>query len=494
MSQPQQMHDGTPIIWRPFPGPQTSFLAATEFEVLYGGAKGGMKSESLLMGATRQVHLERYKALVLRETYPELQELMDRSHRVFPRMVGSPAWKGDEKRWVWPNGGGVIQFGYCQTREDVERYHGGEWATINFDEIGNVADEMIWVLLMAECRCPNPAVMLGMRGSANPGKPGHRWLKSRFIDKCGLDGKTIYRYHQKLNDGKSYVLTRRYIPSRVTDNPIYRNDPRYLATLHNLPEMLRRQLLDGDWNAGTGAALDELDYGVHFVKAFEPPPTWPQFAGFDWGFQHPWVFCWCAVDADGTIFVIDTIRGRRHRPDEIAERIRDRVNLSAIRHIAAGHDAFYEIRSRGENTPTIAEQFQQYGIDMVQANTARRMGLNNLRRYLAHRGLPSGTGPRLKFCDTPGNNWLFAQLGTILCDPDDPEDSLKQDADDITGEGGDDGYDCLRYAVASRPFAAESSVPRFSAWTPETLAHEAREGRKVRPAPMLDEDEPDGEW
>ena len=38
----------------------------------------------------------------------------------------------------------------------------------------------------------NPEVLLFMRGTANPGKPGHPWIKRRFIDKCGKHGETVY--------------------------------------------------------------------------------------------------------------------------------------------------------------------------------------------------------------------------------------------------------------------------------------------------------------
>ena len=35
--------------WRPNPGPQTQFLASSAYEVLFGGAAGGAKTESLIV-------------------------------------------------------------------------------------------------------------------------------------------------------------------------------------------------------------------------------------------------------------------------------------------------------------------------------------------------------------------------------------------------------------------------------------------------------------
>jgi len=37
--------------WRPFPGPQTDFLACTAFETLFGWMPGGGKTDGLLVDA-----------------------------------------------------------------------------------------------------------------------------------------------------------------------------------------------------------------------------------------------------------------------------------------------------------------------------------------------------------------------------------------------------------------------------------------------------------
>ncbi|GIW50781.1 MAG: hypothetical protein KatS3mg081_0136 [Gemmatimonadales bacterium] len=117
----------------------------------------------------------------------------------------------------------------------------------------------------------------------------------------------------------------------------------------------------------------------------------------------------------------------------------------------------------------------------------RRHGLNTLRHYLAWRGrAPNGTDgtPRLRFMRTEGNLWLFDQLESMVCDPDDPEDVLKQNADWETGEGGDDGYDSLRYAIASRPLPAppQDDEP-FDAWSPEALRAEYERKFRVKRTP-----------
>ena len=89
-------------LWRPHPGPQTVFLAAGEFEALYGGAAGGGKSDALLYGGLRQIRVPKYRALLLRQSFPELRDLMDRAGALFPQL--GAVWSEQQKRWRFPSG------------------------------------------------------------------------------------------------------------------------------------------------------------------------------------------------------------------------------------------------------------------------------------------------------------------------------------------------------------------------------------------------------
>ena len=479
------------VVWAPNSEPQRRFCASTETEVLYGGAKGCAKSDAILFAALSQMHLPRYKALILRQTFPEVQELIDRSQLAFPSMANAPHWNGGLKRWTFP-GGGVLQFGYCSTKDEVQRYHGQEWAYIGFDEVGDVADERVWVMLMAENRCPNPEVVLMMRGSANPGKPGHPWIKRRFINKCGKRGEKIYRYDYEMPGLDGQVLratmTRRFIPARVTDNPVYANDAVYMAKLFSLPDMLRRQLLYGDWDAGFGMGLDELDEDVHFLQPFGIPPTWIQFGSFDWGFSHPWVFGHYAVDEDGVIYKINTFRGRLMSDRRIADAINHHVNISDLRYVVAGHDCWAHHKARNDDeTPSTQERFADAQIYLTHANIARYAGLKNFREQVAWKGIiPNADGgdphdgePNFYMMDNEGNRRCFDSLETMTTNPDDPEDVLKVDADPITGDGGDDDYDETRYALASRPGVSRSNwkEQEVRAFSKATLLHEMEKRR-----------------
>lgn len=469
---------GVRVLWAPFRGMQTEFVNAAEYEVFGGGAKGPGKSDCGIAIVARQTHIPLYKGYVIRETGPQLDELKARMHRLYPQMAGKPAWNGDgHGRWTWPSGARVILESIA-TPEDVEKIQGKEPSVIFHDEVANIKDEKVVDLEMAELRSPDPRIIRWWRGSGNPGKPGHSWIKRRFIQPCGEDGKRILVRKVRLANGTVARLSRRFIPGTVLDNPIYANDPLYMAQLALLPDVLRRQLLYGDWNAGVGTALEELDEHVHFVRRFIIPSHWTLFGSFDYGFAHNWVWIYYAVNEDGDVFVADTVRGRQHQLHDIAGRVKSRVPIydPRYRYTHADNYVIQSRRERDENTPTITELMSQHhNIILAQGNTDRKAGLLNLRYYLAWRGIgidgKDGV-PALRFMDTPGNRWLFEQLQAMIVDEDDMEDVLKVNSNPETGAGGDDGYDCLRVGMASRPARAIGQFFRgdVRAFSHQTLA------------------------
>jgi len=460
--------------YEPFPGPQHAFDEATEYEVLFGGAKGPGKSHAALYKPLRHVHLERFKVLFLRVDFPSLVENMDRAHRLFPAF--GAVWNERDKRYTFPSGA-VYEFGYAETLKDIRRYQGREPSMLVYDEIGQLADENVWTTLLAELRSPDPDIPRQAFATANPGGAGEPWLIRRFVKPCGSDGSRIY------TDPTEPTLTRRFIPARVTDNPIYRNDAKYMATLRALPMRKRQQLLEGQWGVGAGRGLEELDERRHIIPAFDIPSHWTVWGAFDWGYAHPFAFGWFAQDEDGTVYLIDSIHGHRMLPWEQAAKIQERAPERARAVVYAGHDCWNEVKARGETTRTIADTFKDYGILLRKANISRVTGLNNMREYIKWQG-PEGTTwrPRFFLFDTPGNRRTFETLESMVTDPDDPEDVLKHDADGDSGEGGDDPYDMTRYGLAAKP--AKTRQPKqehdSSEITPDMWAAEAERQNRLK--------------
>ena len=75
--------DGRRVAWVPQPR-QAEFMRRFEDEVLFGGAAGGGKSDALVAEALRQIDKPYYKGLILRKTFPQLRELIDKAYNLYP--------------------------------------------------------------------------------------------------------------------------------------------------------------------------------------------------------------------------------------------------------------------------------------------------------------------------------------------------------------------------------------------------------------------------
>jgi hypothetical protein len=127
-----------------------------------------------------------------------------------------------------------------------------------------------------------------MAGATNPGNIGHAWVKSLWIDKQPASGME----HPEEFDASDYD----FIPARVSDNPIYAGDEKYLKTLRSLPSHLKRAFLDGDWDVFAGQYFDRFDCSRHVVRAeqIDWKPWWARWISIDWGFEHPAAVYWHA--------------------------------------------------------------------------------------------------------------------------------------------------------------------------------------------------------
>ena len=99
-------------------------MARGEYEALYGGAAGGGKSEALVQEALRQVEIPHYKGLIIRKTYPQLGELIDKSLNYYPRAFPKAKYNDSKHSWTFPSGA-KIYFGSMNHAQDIW----GAWAS-----------------------------------------------------------------------------------------------------------------------------------------------------------------------------------------------------------------------------------------------------------------------------------------------------------------------------------------------------------------------------
>jgi len=129
--------DGDLPLWEPSDR-QAEFLAAGEFEVLYGGAAGGGKTDGLAVDALclqdEGIANPHHRAILFRRSYPELRDLIDRALAIYPQVDGGAKFNQTERVWTFSSGA-KVEFGYLHADADRFRHRGRAWNYVGFDEL-----------------------------------------------------------------------------------------------------------------------------------------------------------------------------------------------------------------------------------------------------------------------------------------------------------------------------------------------------------------------
>lgn len=158
------------VLFEPNPGPQTEFLAASEQEVLYGGAAGGGKSFALVVDPIRYFNHPRCQALLIRRTMPELKELINVSKNLYPKF--DPGAKFTERDSTWRfSSGAWLWMSYLERDDDVLKYQGQAYNWVGFDELTQWPTPKGWDYLRSRLRTSrDTGLPLCMRACVDEGE------------------------------------------------------------------------------------------------------------------------------------------------------------------------------------------------------------------------------------------------------------------------------------------------------------------------------------
>lgn len=425
------------------------------FELLYGGAAGGGKSEWILYHFYNlALDFPGFHGLILRRTFPELRRSMImRSWERFDTDLCK--YYSSEHIWRFANGS-TIEFGYCEADRDVYQYQSAEYDAIGWDELTQFPTDFPYTYLMSRCRTTVDKRARGLRphiiAGTNPGGIGGAWVKARFVDVC--QPERIYNA-TVLVRGKEVVVPRVFIPAFLADNA-YLGDE-YAIALANLPEDIRAALQDGSWDVIEGQYFREWDRQIHVIDPFEIPRFWRRWRGLDYGFTNPACCLWFATNEDGDVFVYREFYRTELVPRDQAKRILAMSVYGDQEGQLTGAErvdytvADPSIWTRTGAGPPIAQQYSDEGLVCRKANNARVDGWAMVRQYLA---IDRRTKrPKLYIFSTCRN--LIRTLPMLVHDDVKPED--------LDTRGEDHAADALRYGLMSRPLKTkrpDSSAPR----------------------------------
>jgi len=424
------------VIFRPNDGPQTEFLAAPEREVFYGGARGGGKSYAMLVDPLRYCHKETHRALLIRRTMPELRDLINHSQRLYSKAFPGAKWREQEKEWRFPSGA-KIEFGYAENMTDALRYQGQSYTWIGIDELPQYHSPDIYNFLRSSLRSVDTEIPVYMRATGNPGNIGSQWVREMFVDPAMPN--FAFDINIDTPNGNK-VITRRFIPAKLQDNPYLIQTDDYYVMLASLPEIQRKQFLEGDWDAFEDSAFPEFNKSIHVVDPFEMPKGWQKFRAADWGYSSPACVLWFAIDYDNNLWIYRELYTKKITADVFARKVLELEHGEYIRYGVLDASTWAK---RGDIGPSIAETMIQTGCRWRPSDRTSKSRISG--KLEIHKRLKISDDkkkePGIRIFSNCRN--LIRTLPLLPLDDNNPED--------INTHVEDHAYDALRYGCMSRP-------------------------------------------
>ena len=256
-------------------------------EVIISGSAGTGKSRSCLEKLNDAAwDYPGMRGLIIRKTRESLTESGLHTFEHFVLEDGDRIHQNVQRRmrqaYRYPNGSEIIIGGMNK----AERIMSTEYDLIFVQEAIELTEDD-WELLTTRLRnskMPYQQIM----GDTNPAQPTH-WLK------------------QRCNQGRTALLE-----SRHEDNPVLwdiiagvwtKRGLDYIDRLDNLTGVRKQRLRYGKWVQAEGIVYEDWDPTIHLIDRFDIPDDWRRIRAIDFGYVHPFVCQWWAIDGDGRMYL-----------------------------------------------------------------------------------------------------------------------------------------------------------------------------------------------
>ena len=318
---------------------------------------------------------------------------------------------------------------------DALRYQGQSYTWLGIDELPQYPSPDIYNFLRSSLRSVDPNIPVYMRATGNPGNVGSQFVKEMFVDP--IDPNIAFNVEITTPKGIKYI-TRRFIPAKLQDNPYLMQTDDYYAMLSSLPEVQRKQFLDGNWDAFSNAAFPEFDRNIHVVEPFEVPKGWQRFRAADWGYSSPACCLWFAIDYDNNLWAYRELYTQKITADVFAKKVLELEHGEYIRYGVLDASTWAK---RGDVGPSIAETMIQTGCRWRPSDRTPKSRISGKLEIHKRLKLVNDKEPGLRVFSSCRN--LLRTFPTLPLDDSNPED--------INTHVEDHAYDALRYGCMSRP-------------------------------------------
>lgn len=433
---------------------------------LFGGAAGPGKSHAARWGLYRRaLTIPKFEALILRETFPELERTHLRRMAYEADLMG--AKYTDSKHQMRFENGSIIEGGHLEDDAAVRKYLSSEYDHIIADE-GSSFDPKALLEVSTRARTSKPAVMNngGSRFDvvSNPGGRAAGMLEDMFIN----HDPDLDTFPMLANDYRPEEWA--FIPALLDDNPYL--DPGYERQLALLPKWRYEQLRHGDWTARAGLFFSRWSSRRHVreICVVEPQTaTWVR--SLDHGYHDPTSIGWWVILPDSHVHRVAELKLKERLISEVVQEVKamDRslglpTPISATRTYADP-----SVRQRnGQTGESTQETYGKHGMPLIPAVNERENGW--MRMHALMGDAPDGT-PWMTV--DPSCRYFIKSVSSAVSDEKNPDDIDYPD---------DHALDDGRYFAMSRPmpqYAREHERPKPG--TAGHLLNEILSGQTSRP-------------